>query len=49
MGEFILDYDDVRTAKDPASDLLAFFESTYQSESEKANWDPTWIDTGEPI
>ena len=49
MGEFILDYDNVRTANDPAADLLAFFESTYQSESEKADWDPTWIGAGEPV
>jgi hypothetical protein len=49
MGEFILDYDDVRTAKDPAADLLAFFESTYQSESEKADWNPKWIAPGEPV
>lgn len=49
LGEFILDYDDVRTAKDPAADLLAFFESTYQSEAEKADWDSKWISVGEPV
>lgn len=49
LGEFIIDYDDVRTAKDPAADLLSFFESTYQTESEKAEWDPRWIGEGEPV
>lgn len=49
MKEFILDYDDMRTVADPAADLLAFFESTYQAQSEKAAWDPKWIGTGEPV
>lgn len=49
LGEFILNYDDVRAAKDPEADLLAFFESTYQAESEKASWNPKWIGVGEPV
>jgi hypothetical protein len=48
LMEFILDYDDVRNAKNPEADLLAFFESTYQLESEKAGWDPKWVYEGEP-
>lgn len=31
LGEFVLDYDDVRTADDPEADLLAFCESTYET------------------
>lgn len=49
LSEFILDYDDVRQAKDPEKDLLMFFESTYQVEAEKAGWDEHLIGSGEPV
>lgn len=49
LGEFILDYDDVRKSKNPEADLLAFFDSTYQVESKLADWDPKLIGTGEPV
>lgn len=49
LSEFILDYDDLRKAKNPENDLLAFFESTYQVEAEKAGWDSHLIGTGEPV
>lgn len=48
LGEFILDYDDVRTSKNPENDLLAFFESTYQVEAKLANWDEHLIGPGTP-
>ncbi len=48
LGEFILDYDDVRTSKDPEGDLLAFFESTYECEAEKAGWESELICSGKP-
>jgi hypothetical protein len=48
LGEFILDYDDVRLSKDPEGDLLAFFESTYECEAAKAGWDPELLGTGKP-
>jgi len=48
LGEFLLDYDDLRKAKDPDGDLLAFFESTYRAGSERAGWDPQLVGTGRP-
>ncbi len=48
MGEFLLDYDDLRKSPDPDSDLLSFFESTYQAGAEHAGWDPKLIGSGKP-
>ena len=48
MGEFILDYDDLRKSKNPDGDLLSFFESTYQAGAERAGWDPRLVGTGRP-
>lgn len=48
MGEFILDYDDLRSSTDPDGDLLSFFESTYQAGAERARWDPTLVGSGAP-
>ena len=44
MGEFLLDYDDLRNAKDPDRDLQSFFESTYKA----AGWDPSLVGSGRP-
>lgn len=49
LGEFVLDYEAVRKAKDPAADLLAFFETTYSAGAEKANWDSHLVGSGKPI
>lgn len=49
LGEFILDYDDLRQSKDPEGDLLAFMESTYKVEAECAGWDPELIGSGHPV
>lgn len=46
MGEFILDYDDLRRSKDPGGDLLAFFQSTFRAGMERAGWDPKLIGSG---
>jgi hypothetical protein len=48
MGEFLLDYDDLRKSKDPDGDLLSFFESTYQAGAERAGWDPHLVGSGRP-
>ena len=48
MGEFLLDYDDLRQSTDPDGDLLSFFESTYQAGAEKAGWDPHLVGSGQP-
>lgn len=49
MGEFILDYDAIRTAKNPEGDLMAFFESTYQAGSELGHWDKNLVGPGKPL
>lgn len=49
LGQFILDYDAVRSAKDPEKDLMDFFESSYKIESEKAGWDKKLIGKGTPV
>lgn len=49
LGEFILDYDHIRTSKDPEKDLLQFFESTFAAGAKLAEWDPKLIGSGEPI
>jgi len=39
LGEFILPYETVRTAADPESLLLTFFQSTYEAAAELGSWD----------
>ena len=48
MGEFLLDYDDLRQSTDPDGGLRSFFESTYQAGAEKAGWDPHLVGSGQP-
>jgi spore cortex formation protein SpoVR/YcgB (stage V sporulation) len=39
LGEFILKYDDVRTAQTPEKDILEFCQSTYEAGAKLAHWD----------
>jgi hypothetical protein len=39
LGEFVLPYDAIRQSTSPDSDLLDFFQSTYDAAAEKAGWD----------
>jgi len=39
LGEFILDYEAVRTASDPDAALLAFLNSTYEAAADLGRWD----------
>jgi hypothetical protein len=39
MGEFILPYESVRTARSPEASIRAFVESTYQGAADLAGWD----------
>jgi hypothetical protein len=39
LGEFILPYDAVRTAKAPERELMAFLQSTYAAAADLAKWD----------
>nr|WP_083345876.1 DUF5996 family protein [Terriglobus roseus] len=48
MGEFLLDYDDLRQSADPSGDLLAFFETTYRAGAECAGWDAKLVGGGMP-
>lgn len=48
MGEFLLDYDDLRRSPTPDGDLLAFLESTYKAGATAAGWDPGLLGSGRP-
>ena len=39
LGEFILRYDDVRTAQAPEKDILDFCQTTYEAGAKLAQWD----------
>jgi Family of unknown function (DUF5996) len=39
LGEFLLPYDEVRSAGDPDAVLLSFLHSTYEAAAEAAHWD----------
>jgi hypothetical protein len=39
LGEFILDYEDLRAAPDPEAGLLDFLQSTYAAAADAGNWD----------
>ena len=39
LGEFLLMYDDVRTAKSPVATLLEFCQTTYEATATLGNWD----------
>lgn len=39
MGEWLLPYDDVRSAADPDAALLRFLETTYRAAADLAHWD----------
>lgn len=50
LGEFLLPYDAVRNARDPARYLLDFLESTYAAAAELGRWDRAVLECplGEP-
>jgi hypothetical protein len=49
LGEFLLPYDAVRRASDPAADLMAFLDSTYRAAADLGAWDRrTDCPPGEP-
>ena len=39
LGEFILNYDDARTAQSPEMAILEFCQSTYEAGANLAGWD----------
>ncbi len=44
LGEFLLPYEAVRTAKSPDDDLMAFLQSTYEAAADTALWDRPALD-----
>jgi hypothetical protein len=39
LGEFVLPYDAVRTARDPDAALMAFLTTTYKAAADLGDWD----------
>jgi len=46
LGEFILRYDAVRTAREPETALMAFLQSTYQAAADLGKWDRKNLECG---
>jgi len=46
VGQFILPYDAVRTARDPDALLLGFLQETYEAAADLANWDRRALERG---
>ena len=46
LGEFILPYDAVRTARDQDTVLMAFLQSTYQAAADLGKWDRKDLECG---
>jgi len=49
MGEFLLDYSDVRAAADPVADVLTFLQETYSAAADVAKWDRAALDRDDHI
>ena len=49
LGEFVLPYDAVRTARDPDSALLDFVETTYGAAADLGGWDRPALDCGRGV
>jgi Family of unknown function (DUF5996) len=49
MGEFLLDYSEVRAAADPVEAVLAFLQNTYSAAADLARWDRTKLDRDDRI
>jgi hypothetical protein len=44
LGEFLLDYDDVRASRDPDSTVMAFLRATYSAAADSCRWDRAGLD-----
>lgn len=49
QGEFLFDYNALRTSTTPDQDLLAFFASTYAAGAATGKWDPALLGSGHPV
>ena len=45
MGEFVLPYDEVRSAADPAARLTDFLQATYVAAADLADWPRASLET----
>jgi len=48
LGEFVLRYEDVRSAPDPDATLMEFLESTYAAAADLGGWDRAWLERKVP-
>jgi DNA-binding LacI/PurR family transcriptional regulator len=48
LSEFIVMYDDIRTAASPTDALLTFCQSTYEAGARAANWDRDSLERSKP-
>jgi hypothetical protein len=46
LGEFLMPYDVVRTARDPDGALMEFLQSTYDAAADLAKWDRKTLECG---
>jgi Family of unknown function (DUF5996) len=49
LGEFLLNYEDVRRTADPAQTVLDFLQSTYSASADAARWDRENLDRHDTI
>jgi hypothetical protein len=49
LGEFILDYDDARSASDPVDTVLEFLQETYSAAANAAKWDRPNLDRNDDV
>jgi hypothetical protein len=49
LGEFLLNYDDVRGSSDPSQAILDFLQSTYSAAANAAHWDRANLDRHDRI
>ena len=49
LGEFILNYDEARAARDPADTVLEFLQETYSAAADLANWDRANLDRNDAV
>jgi hypothetical protein len=49
MGEWILPYDAVRTAKNPDAEILGFLEDTYVAAADLGGWDRDALERKEEL
>jgi hypothetical protein len=49
LGEFVLNYDDARSASDPAATVLEFLQETYSAAATAAHWDRANLDRTDEV